>query len=90
MDIAKLIQSGAALIDVREPFEFAMGHVSNAVNIPLSNIPSIVNDLKQIEQPVVLYCQSGNRSGMAANFLQSQGMNEVYNGGGLRDMSPFM
>jgi len=34
----------------------------------------------------VVYCRSGNRSGMAMNLLKQAGVSEVYNGGGLHDM----
>jgi phage shock protein E len=37
-------------------------------------------------KPIVVYCRSGNRSGMAVNILGQNGVNEVYNGGGIHDM----
>jgi phage shock protein E len=37
-------------------------------------------------KPIVVYCRSGNRSGMAKTILNQQGINEVYNGGGVYEM----
>lgn len=68
------------LIDVREPFEFGMGHVPGSLNIPLGLIPSKVQELKGLPGPIVLYCRSGNRSGQAVAFLKSRGIMNVHNG----------
>lgn len=68
------------LIDVRESFEFSMGHVPGTLNIPLGTIPGKVQELKALPGPLVLYCRSGNRSGQAVAFLKAHGLKEVYNG----------
>ena len=39
-----------------------------------------------MSKPVVFFCRSGNRSGSAAQFLQSNGLEEVFNGGGFQDV----
>jgi phage shock protein E len=39
-----------------------------------------------MQGPIVVYCRSGNRSGMAMSLLKQAGLSEVYNGGGLHDM----
>ncbi len=79
-------QEGLTLIDVREPFEFAMGHADGAVNIPLGSIPANIDRIRQMKQPVALYCRSGNRSGQAVAFLRNCGVAEAYNAGGLNDV----
>ena len=79
-----------AIIDVREPLEFMFGHAKGAVNIPLRSIPGRIEEIRAMGGPVVLYCASGNRSGQAMSFLKSQGMNEIYNAGGLRDMKKLL
>jgi rhodanese-related sulfurtransferase len=76
-------QSGAAhvapiLIDVREPWEFNGGHARGAKNIPLSQLGNRLSEIPR-DRDVLLICQSGNRSGTAANFLQRQGMTRVTN-----------
>jgi phage shock protein E len=81
-----LHQSGTRIIDVREPFEFAEEHIPGAVNIPLNSIPAHAEEIRNFHAPVVLYCRSGNRSGMALRMLSAQGITELHNGGGLDDM----
>ena len=83
-------QDDAVIIDVREKFEFNSGHVNNARNMPLSQFGSFVNEIMKINSPVVLYCQSGNRSGQAVQILKNQGKDNVYNGGSLGIMKSFM
>jgi len=80
-----LIEGGALVIDVRTPGEFAAGHLARAENIPLNDLPrrmkEIEKRLKKKDQPIVVYCRSGNRSGMARRFLVGQGFSQVVNGG---------
>src|SRR5699024_8253596 len=58
-EIAAWRARGARLIDVREPFEFAAGHIPGTENVPLTGFP---NGLEADGRPVVLICASGNRS----------------------------
>jgi phage shock protein E len=76
----------ATIVDVRTPEEFAQGHFDGAVNIPLDKVPERLQEFKNMSAPIVAYCRSGNRSGQAMAFLKQNGVNEVYNGGGLDDM----
>jgi phage shock protein E len=75
-------QHNAIIIDVRETWEFQGGHVEGSFNIPLGEVPPRLEEFKNMEGPIVLICASGNRSGMAANWLAAQGVKNVYNGGG--------
>lgn len=70
------------VIDVREPEEFAASHVENAINLPLSGLMSGQANLDTFpkDSEIVLYCNSGNRSGVAAQIFQSQGFTRVVNG----------
>jgi len=79
------VESGALLIDVRTPGEFAQGHLDNAINIPLENVETGFKDIAK-DQPIVVYCRSGNRSGIAMKSLIKQGYINVHNGGGLSEM----
>lgn len=85
-----LHQPSTRIIDVREPFEFADEHIPGAVNIPLNSIPAHAEEIRNFQAPVVLYCRSGNRSGMALRLLTAQGIANLYNGGGLIDMKTLM
>lgn len=82
MNLQELINNEKIkIIDVRTEEEFSEGNVNQSVNIPLHEIPGRIEELKEM-QPMVLCCRSGQRSGRAMEFLKSQGLKEVYNGGG--------
>ncbi|MBL0268951.1 MAG: rhodanese-like domain-containing protein [Chitinophagaceae bacterium] len=74
------------IVDVRSSWEFESEHVPGAQNIPLEEIPYKVEEFKNLGKPLVLYCRSGNRSGMGVTILKQKGVTEVYNGGGLSDV----
>ncbi|NVJ51017.1 MAG: hypothetical protein HWE13_13700 [Gammaproteobacteria bacterium] len=76
------------VIDVREPGEYANGHVPKAINIPrgvlefqIDGHPAINNCLSEQQnlrdQPIYLYCRTGGRSALAAESLQNLGFNQV-------------
>ena len=73
-----LAEQGACIIDVREPGEFARGHIKGAVNIPLSQIRGRLSEIPE-DVPVYLHCRTSQRSYYAACFLQGQGRTNVYN-----------
>jgi phage shock protein E len=81
-----LEKTETAVIDVREPWEYASGHLPNAVNIPLNNIPAHLPEIKKMAGPIVLYCRSAGRSGIAVNLLKQSGIQDVYNGGAITDI----
>jgi sulfur-carrier protein adenylyltransferase/sulfurtransferase len=59
------------VVDVREQHEFEEGHIPGAVHVPRGHLETrIENAVRDREQPVVLYCASGNRSAFAADTLQ--------------------
>jgi rhodanese-related sulfurtransferase len=66
------------LIDVREDFEYADGHIPGATLIPLGQIPDRLNEIPT-DKTVVAVCRSGNRSGQATDFLRKQGFDNVHN-----------
>ncbi len=83
-DLAKLVESGALLIDVRTPNEFAGGHVKGAINIPVGSIASgIQKKAKDKSKPIIVYCHSGARSGAAKKALLNAGYTNVVNAGSL-------
>ncbi len=78
---AKAVDAGeVTVVDVREPHEFAAGHIPGSVNLPMSRFdPSnLPND-----KPVVLMCQSGGRSRNALSRVRAAGRDDVkhYAGG---------
>ena len=80
-DLRARLEAGAcALVDVREPAEFAAGHPRGAQNMPLSRFdPAGL----PTEQPVVLICHAGARSAKALAAAQAAGRTDVvhYPGG---------
>ena len=80
------IPKNASIVDVRQPEEFAEGHYPNAINIPLGEISQRISEFKNMQTPIIAYCRSGGRSGMAASILKQAGILEVHNAGGLSDI----
>lgn len=81
----QLVDRGAMLVDVRTPQEFAQGHLDSAVNFPLSELDNHFKDIEK-DKMIVLYCRSGNRSGKAYQYLQSQGFTNLHNAGGFEEL----
>jgi rhodanese-related sulfurtransferase len=73
------------IIDVRTVGEFAGGNVAGSVNIPLQEMQQRLEEIKNMQQPIILCCASGNRSGQAILFLKSCGI-ECENGGSWMDV----
>ena len=70
------------IIDVREPDEYASGHVSGAINIPPSELLSGAEKLKDLpkDTELVLYCRTGSRSSVAIEILTQLGFTNLING----------
>jgi phage shock protein E len=81
-----IMNPSTIVVDVRSAWEYEASHIPGAKNIPLEEVPYKVEEFKAFKSPVVLYCRSGNRSGMAVSILKQNGVADVYNGGGLGDM----
>ncbi|NUO47381.1 MAG: rhodanese-like domain-containing protein [Polyangiaceae bacterium] len=79
----RLITGGAKLVDVRSPGEFASGHIDGAVNIPVQEIERRMSELGPKDTTVILYCQSGARSALAARRLKDAGYASVHNLGAM-------
>jgi rhodanese-related sulfurtransferase len=74
------------IVDVRTPSEFMGGNVAGSINIPLQEIQQRMDELKNLNKPLVLCCASGNRSGQATDYLSQQGI-ECCNGGSWLDVN---
>src|SRR5690348_15640171 len=64
-------RSGDPIIDVRTPDEYALGHITGAVNIPIGMLPKGVDSVG--DGPVITTCGSGGRGGRAAELLAAAG-----------------
>jgi rhodanese-related sulfurtransferase len=88
-ELANIVKSGAYLVDVRTPEEFAAGHVKGSVNIPLDRIPENLSKFKG-KSHIVVFCRSGNRSRQAKAFLNQNGFTNVTNGGTWQDIDAIL
>lgn len=79
----------ATIVDVRTPEEFMGGHVAGSINIPLNEVPSRVEEFRNMPQPLVLCCRSGARSGQAMDYLKSFGI-DCENGGGWMEVNALL
>jgi molybdopterin/thiamine biosynthesis adenylyltransferase/rhodanese-related sulfurtransferase len=66
------------IIDVREPYEWAMARIPDARLIPLGTLPDAAHTLDR-DTEIVLYCHHGARSAVAMEWLRDQGFNRVLN-----------
>lgn len=66
------------ILDVRTPEEYAAGHVPNAINVPHDEIEAHLAELEARKNgPVVVYCKSGRRAGLAAEALAKAGFTNL-------------
>lgn len=73
---------GRMIIDVREPFEYKMGHVKGAVNIPPAQMMAGAQKLEDVpkDTELILYCVSGSRSNASMHYLRQLGFTNLVNG----------
>ena len=77
-----MIGRGAGILDVRTVDEYRSGAINNSLNVPLSQIRKFADDLDK-SRKYVIYCQTGNRSSVAAFMLNQRGFDTVALKGGL-------
>lgn len=74
----RLINSeNAVVVDVREPAEFAAGHLPGARNLPLVDVDKRASDLPA-NRPLIVVCASGMRAGRAAAAFRAAGRDKVF------------
>ena len=78
-----MIEAGAHVIDVRQPDEWARGHIAEAELVPLNGIYSFGKALKDLQLPededIIFVCASGQRSASASEIALVAGLKKVYN-----------
>lgn len=70
-DVPALLEAGAALLDVREPDEWAAGHAAEAAHVPLAQLSL---DVIPEGEPLLVVCHVGGRSAMATRALRNAGL----------------
>lgn len=82
-DAKRMIESGARVIDVRQPEEWNRGHIAEATLVPINGIYSFGKALKELhiglDEDVIFVCASGQRSASASEIAMVTGLNKVYN-----------
>lgn len=88
-DVKAMVDSGDdfVFLDVRTPEEYADAHISTAENLPYDSIDADTASefIPSTDTPIVLYCRSGHRAGIAQDTLQSLGYTNVKNMGGISE-----
>lgn len=83
-------EEGALLLDVRTPDEFAAGHIDGARNVPHDQVEARIDEIEAMvegdkDTPIVVYCRSGRRAGIAKDALRKRGFGRITNLGGMSD-----
>ena len=81
-DYKGMLDEGGVIIDVRSSGEFYSGHIENSINIPLAELSSKIDSIKDKNQPIITCCASGIRSAAASKVFLAKGYTNVVNGGG--------
>jgi len=77
--VAKMNDTDTIVIDVREPPEFILSHISDAINIPLGKLPEELSKISgNKNKPVLLSCQTGTRAASAGKILTKAGFEQVF------------
>ena len=78
-DLAEQMQTGGVqVIDVRAATEFDAGHLPGVTHIPLGSLPDRLKEISP-DTPIVVHCQGGSRSAIAASILKANGFDDVAN-----------
>ncbi|NWJ48994.1 MAG: rhodanese-like domain-containing protein [Chloroflexi bacterium] len=75
----RIKETNPLVVDVREPNEYAAGHIKDSVLIPLGQVGMRIDELGPKEGEIILVCHSGGRSSYAANMLAAQGFTNLSN-----------
>ncbi len=73
---AEAQKDGALILDVRQPEEWAQGHIAGATLIPLGDLPKRLNEVPK-NREVVVVCRTGVRSAQGRDLLKQAGFNRV-------------
>ena len=67
------------LLDVREPWEYAIARIDGSVNMPMSGLGAIWRDALDPARETVVICHHGGRSLQVAQFLEGKGLRAIFN-----------
>ncbi len=78
LEAGTLIEAGRTVIDLREPNEWAAGHLPDAAHHPLGGLRESIASLPR-ETPLAVHCQAGTRAAIGASLLETMGFTDVVN-----------
>lgn len=84
-EIKRFLNEGALILDVRTLREYKTNHIENSLHVPLNDLQSRKEELKYLNKPFIVCCQSGVRSAKATKFLRLNNINAT-NGGGWKSL----
>ncbi len=77
-ELPKYMSANALLVDVRLPSEYVKNHLKGAINMPYTNVLSMLKNYPK-DTPIIVYCSLGHQSKRVGNMLVSLGYTNVYN-----------
>lgn len=82
-----IINNGAVMVDVRTEDEYNEKHIDGSVLLTLDTIneDNVLSVVASKDTPIIVYCQSGNRSSQALSKLEALGFTEVYDLGSINN-----
>jgi len=83
--IREYLEKDAVILDVRTQQEYDADHIKGAILIPISELKGRLNEVKDLNRPVIAHCKSGIRSAQASQILKANGIDTI-NGGGINTM----
>lgn len=83
-DLSKYLTNDAILVDVRNSYEYSLGHLNGAVNMPHVNALSLLMKYPK-DKVIILYCRYGMTSSRIGRMLSSLGYTNIYSIEGLKD-----
>ena len=76
--LANMIEAGQkpVIVDIRSEKEYAAGHIENSINLPLGHLDENLDGLPK-NVPLIVHCEGGYRSAIAAGILMNHGFNNA-------------
>lgn len=63
-----------SIIDVRTPDEFMEEHLEGSINIPYVEIPDRLDEIRKLQLPILICCETGDESKQVTAYLKSEGI----------------
>jgi len=78
IQVVRLINGGAKVVDIRDPEHFAKGHIVDSINIPAAEMTGELDAKLKKAESIILVCESGGKSGPLVTRLRKSGVETVF------------